>query len=88
MIASVCELYGALWFLWLMEFIVLATRAKLRPDLDEDELDIRELANLGQFVSTPPVKDPALKVLSRSARPRPVKHGKHLIQKRRKPRTT
>jgi hypothetical protein len=92
MIASVFELYGALCFLSLIAFLVLAARAKLRPDLDEDEFDIGEIAT-GQFVNTLPVEDPALKVLSRSAPPRPVTHGKHLIQKRphlirvRKPRT-
>ncbi len=44
MIASVFELYGALCFLSLIAFLVLAARAKLRPDLDEDEFDIGELA--------------------------------------------
>jgi hypothetical protein len=93
MIASVFELYVALCFLSLIAFLVLAAVAKLRPDLDEDEFDIGEHANPGQFVNTLPVEDPALKVLSRSAPPRPVKQGKHLIQKRphlirmRKPRT-
>jgi hypothetical protein len=92
MIASVFELYSALCFLSLIAFLVLAARAKLRPDLDEDEFDIGELAT-GQFVNTLPVEDPAFKVLSRSAPPRPVKQGKRQIQKRphlihmRKPRS-
>ena len=47
MIASVFELYGALCFLSLIAFLVLAARAKLRPDLDEDEFDIGEIANPG-----------------------------------------
>ena len=50
MIASVFELYGALCFLSLIAFLVLAARAKLRPDLDEDEFDIGEIAT-GQFVN-------------------------------------
>jgi hypothetical protein len=93
MIASVFELYGALCFLSLIAFLVLAARAKLRPDLDEDEFDIGELANPGQFFNTLRVEDPGLKVLTRSAPPRPVKQGKRLIQKRphlihmRKPRS-
>ncbi len=93
MIASVFELYSALCFLSLIAFFVLAAVAKLRSDLDEDEFDIGELANPGQFVDTLPVEDPALRVLSRSAPPRPLKQGKRLIQKRphliymRKPRT-
>jgi hypothetical protein len=93
MIASVFELYVALCFLSLIAFLGLAARAKLRPDLDEDEFDIGELANPGQFVNTLPVEDPALKVLSRSAPPRAVKQGKRLIHKRphlvhmRKPRS-
>ena len=93
MIASVFELYGACCFLSLIAFLVLAARAKLRPDLEEDDFNIGELANPGQFVDTLPVEDPALKVLSRSTPPRPVKKGKRLIQRRphlihmRKPRT-
>ena len=38
MIASVFELYGALCFLSLIAFLVLAARAKLRPDLDEERV--------------------------------------------------
>jgi hypothetical protein len=93
MIASFFELYAALCFLSLIAFLVLAARAQLRPDLDENEFDIGELANPGQFVNTLPGEDPALKVLSRSAPPRPVKQGKRPIHKRphlvhmRKPRS-
>jgi hypothetical protein len=93
MIASVFELYGALCLLSLIGFGVLAMRAKLRPDLDEDEFDIGVLANPGLFVSTLSVEEPAPNVLSCSAPPRPVQQGKRPIQKRprlihrRKPRT-
>ena len=88
MIASVFELYVALCFLSLIAFLVVAARAKLRPELDEEWFDIPELASPGQFVNTLPGEDPALKVLSRSAPPRPVKQGKrpHLIHMR-KPRS-
>jgi hypothetical protein len=94
MIALVFEVYGAFCLLSLLAFLVLASVAKLRPDLDEEGFDIGELANSAQFVSTLPVEDPALKVLSRSAPPRPVKQSKRLIQSRphlihlRKPRAT
>jgi hypothetical protein len=94
MIALVFEVYGAFCLLSLLAFLVLASVAKLRPDLDEEGFDIGELANSAQFVSTLPVEDPALKVLSRSAPPRPVKQSKRLIQRRphlihlRKPRAT
>ncbi len=67
MVALVFEIYVALCFLSLIAFIVLAARAKLRPDLDEDEFDI-------------PVEDPIVEILSRSAPPRPVKQ--RLIQRR------
>ena len=91
------EVYGALCFLSLIAFLVLAAVAKLRPDLDEEEFDIGELENLAnseQFVNTLPVEDPIVEILSRSAPPRPVKPSKRLIRRRphlihmRKPRTT
>jgi hypothetical protein len=34
------EIYGALCFLSLIAFLVLATAAKLRPDLDEEAVDV------------------------------------------------
>ena len=69
MIASVFELYGACCFLSLIAFLVLAARAKLRPDLEEDDFDIGELANPGQFVDTLPVEDPR----STASRRKPMK---------------
>jgi hypothetical protein len=37
---SVFEIYGALCFLSLIAFLVLATAARLRPDLDEEAVDV------------------------------------------------
>jgi hypothetical protein len=94
MIALVFGVYGALCFLSLIAFLVLAAVAKLRPDLDEEGLEIGELASSEQLGNALAVEDRALKVLSRSALPRPVKQSKRLIQRRphlihiRKPRTT
>jgi hypothetical protein len=82
MIASVFELYGALCFLSLIAFLVLAAAAKLRPDLDDEGFEIGELANPGQFLNTLPADDPVRKLLSRSAPPRPVEQSKRLIQRR------
>jgi hypothetical protein len=69
MTALVFEAYGAVCLLSLIGFLVLAARAKLRPDLDEDEFDF-------------PVKDPIVEILSRRAPPRSVKQRKRLIQRR------
>jgi hypothetical protein len=99
MVARVFEVYGAFCLFSLIAFLVLAGMAKLRPDLDEEEFDFIELEKLKQLASSEQfddalsIEDPALKVLSRSAPPRPVKQGKRLIQKRphlirmRKPRS-
>ena len=88
MITLVFEVYGALCFLSLIAFLVLAAVAKLRPDLDEEEFDIgaveklKKLANSEQFVNALPVEDPIVEILSRSAPPGPVKQSKRLIQRR------
>jgi hypothetical protein len=99
MIALVFEVYGAVCFFSLLAFLVLASVAKLRPDLDEEELDLVELEKLKKLVRSEhfgnalPVEDPIVE-LSRSAPPRPVKPSKRLIQRRphlihmRKPRIT
>ena len=88
MITLVFEVYGALCFLSLIAFLVLAAVAKLRPDLDEEEFDIgaveklKKLANSEQFVNALPVEDPIVEILSRSAPPGPVKQSNRLIQRR------
>jgi hypothetical protein len=46
MIALVFEVYGAFCFLSLIAFLVWATEAKLRPDLDEERFDLAELEKL------------------------------------------
>jgi hypothetical protein len=87
MMALVLEVYGAFIVLSLIAFLVLAAAAKLRPDLDEEAVDIgavemlKKLANSEQFVNALPVEDPIVGILSRSAPPRPVKQSKRLIQR-------
>jgi hypothetical protein len=94
MIALGFEVYGAVCLFSLIAFLVLGAVAKLRPDLDEEGFEIGELANPEQFVNSLSVEDPAPKVLSRSAPPRPVKQSKRPVRVRphllhgRKPRTT
>jgi hypothetical protein len=96
MVALVFEVYGAFCFFSLLAFLVLASVAKLRPDLDEDinELEkLKKLVSSEQFDNALPVED--LIVNDPSPAPsRTVKPSKRLIQKRphlirlRKPRTT
>ncbi len=100
MIARVFEIYGALCFFALAAFLVLAAVAKLRPDLDEEELDLAELEKLKKLVSSEPSRDalsiePAIiEEPSWSPPTRPVKQSKHVIRRgahlfhTRKPRTT
>ena len=99
MVALVFEVYGAFCFLSLIAFLVLASVAKLRPDLDEVELDLVELEKLEKLVRSEqscdalPVDAPIIEDASRSA-PSRAKQSKRLIQRRphlihlRKPRTT
>ena len=97
MIALVFEIYGAFCLLSLLAFLVLASVAKLRPDLDEDldELEkLKELVSSEQFGNAFPVEDLIIKDPSRSEPSRTVKQSKRLNQRRphlihlRKPRTT
>ena len=46
MVALVFEIYGAFCLFSLIAFLVLASVAKLRPDLEEEELDLAELEKL------------------------------------------
>ncbi len=95
MIALVFEGYGALCFISLIAFLVLAAVAKLRPDLDEEELDFIELEKESSEQSADSLSlEPAImEESSWSPPPRPVKRSKRLTQRRphlihmRKPRT-
>jgi hypothetical protein len=100
MIALVFEAYGAFCLLSLLAFLVLASLAKLRPDLDEEELNFVELEKLKKLVNSER-SDEALSleppIIEEPFWPqpvRPVRQTKRLIQKRphlihiRKPRTT
>ena len=97
MIVLVFEIYGALCFFALAAFLVLAAVARLRPDLDEEELDLAEIEKL---VSSEPSRDalliepPIIEEPSWSPPTRPAKHSKHALRRgahlfhTRKPRTT
>ncbi len=99
MIALIFEAYGALCLFALVVFLIWASVAKLRPDLDEEELDLAELENLKKLVSSEPSRDalstepPIIEERSSSPPGRPVKQSKRPIRTRphlfhtRKPRT-
>ena len=97
MVALFLELYGAFCVFALVVFLVWAAVAKLRPDLDEEELDLAKLEKLvsseesGGALS---IESPIIEKPSSSPPARPVKQGKRSIRMRphlfhtRKPRTT
>jgi hypothetical protein len=82
MTTLVFALYGALCFFSLVAFLIWASVAKLRPDLDEEAFDIRTLETLssseefGDALTV--VADPIIKHSPSSAPPRPVKPSKRL----------
>jgi hypothetical protein len=85
-ITLVFELYGAFCVFSLMAFLVLAAVAKLRPDLDEEELGFVELEKKlvrseqsGDALSLEP---PIIEEAFWSEPPRPVKQSKRQIQRR------
>jgi hypothetical protein len=88
MIALVFEVYGAVCFVALIAFLVLAAVAKLRPDLEEEQFDFIELEELKKLVNSERSDD----VLSReppiieepfwSPPARPVKQSKRLVRLR------
>ena len=100
MITLVFQLYGALCFFSLTAFLILASVAKLRPDLDEEELDLVELEKLKKLVRSEqsgdalPVDAPIIEDAPRSAPARPLKQSKPPVRLRphllhgRKPRMT
>lgn len=100
MIALVFEVYGAVCFVALIAFLVLAAVAKLRPDLEEEQFDFIELEKLKKLVNSERSDDvlslepPIIEEAFWSAPPRPVKPSKRQIQRRphlihlRKPRIT
>lgn len=100
MVAFVFEVYGAFCFFSLIAFLVLAAMAKLRPDLEEEELDLAELEKLKKLANSEaydhplPNEDPIVEILSLQPPARPAKRTKPLIPRRprlfhaRKPRLT
>lgn len=100
MLALVFEVYGAFCFFSLIAFLVLAAVCKLRPDLEEEELDLAELDKLKKLVSSEPshdalsVEPPIVEEPFRSApagllkqSKRPIRTRPHLFHTR-KPRLT
>jgi hypothetical protein len=100
MVALFFEVYGAFSVFALVVFLVWAAVAKLRPDLEEEELDLAELEKLEKLKSSEEscgalsIESPIIEKPSSSPRVRPVKRGKRSIRTRphlfhtRKPRTT
>jgi hypothetical protein len=83
MVALVFEVYGAVCFFSLMAFLILASVAKLRPDLDEDidELEkLKKLISSEQFGNARPVEDLIIKDPIRGPS-RTVEHSKRRIQR-------
>ncbi len=81
MTTLVFQLYGAVCLFSLAAFLILASRAKLRPDLDEEAFHIRTLETLSnseEFVNALPVADPVIKHSPRLAPPRPFKPSRRL----------
>lgn len=82
MIALVFEAYAALCILALVVFLVWASVAKLRPDLDEEELDLAELEKLKKLVGdeppcdAPSIEPPTIEEQSSPPPPRLVKQRK------------
>ena len=99
MVALSFEVYGAFCVFSLIAFIVWAAMAKLRPDLEEEELDLAELEKLKKLVSSEEpggalsIDSPIIDKPSWPPRIRPVKQSKRPIRTRpplfhtRKPRT-
>jgi hypothetical protein len=78
MTTLVFQLYGALCFFSLVAFLIWASVAKLRPDLDEETFDIGALEKLSsseEFGNALPVADPIIEDAPRS---RPVKPSERL----------
>jgi hypothetical protein len=97
MVALFFEIYGAVCFFSLIAFLVLASAAKLRPDLDEDLVELEKLKKLisgKQSSDAFQVDAPIIEDEPRSAPARPVKQTKRLIHRHphlihlRKPRIT
>jgi len=86
MVALVFEIYGGVCLFSLMAFLVLAAVAKLRPDLDEEELGFVELEKKlvgseqsGDALSLEP---PIIEEPFWSPPARPVKQSKRLVRLR------
>ncbi len=88
MVALVFEIYGAFCLFSLIAFLVWASVAKLRPDLDEEEFDFIELEKLKKLVNSEPsdealsIEPAILEETSWSQPARPVKRSKPRIQRR------
>jgi hypothetical protein len=85
MMALGFEIYGAVCFFSLIAFLILASVAKLRPDLDEanDEFEkLRKGASSAQLGNALPVEESIVEILSGSAPPRSVKPIKRVIRRR------
>ena len=85
MVALFFELYGVVCLFSLATFLVWATVAKLRPDLDEDLVELEKLKKLisgKQSSDAFEVDAPIIEDEPKSAPARPVKQTKRLIHSR------
>jgi hypothetical protein len=96
-ITLVFEVCGAFCVFSLIAFLILASVAKLRPDLDEEELDFVDLEKLAHSERSDrplSLEPPIIEEAFWSEPPRPVKQSKRQIPRRpllihlRKPRIT
>jgi hypothetical protein len=81
----VFEAYGALCFFAWVAFLVLASVAKLRPDLVKEEFDLSELekpVNSERSGDALSIEPPIIEEPSCWTAPRPVKQSKRLIRRR------
>ena len=100
MVALFFEVYGAFCVFALVVFLIWASVAKLRPDLDEEEFDLAELEKLKKLVSSEEsgdglsIEPPIVEKPSWPPPARPAQQSKRSALRRpqlfhtRKPRTT
>jgi hypothetical protein len=88
MVALFFEVYGAICVFALVVLLVWAAVAKLRPDLDEEELDLAELEKLKKLVSSdrpsgdaPSIESPIIEKRSWPPPDRPAKQSRRSIRR-------
>ena len=83
MVAQFLEVYAAFCFFSLIAFLVLAAVVQLRPDLDEEELDLAELEKLVSYEQSDDalsIEPPIIEEPFSSPPARPVKQSKRMTR--------